>query len=113
MIRYVALFVLAALGLLYARWGEASPVKGTIILSQGRGGGRVVQEWSKTVQFKGGERACVVVMGDHNPILPITVEIFDEKGHPVAQDEPAKGVDEPKTPGNDIAAVFWYPPRDG
>jgi hypothetical protein len=68
---------------------------------------------SQLVEFRGGQRACVIVLGDHNPIAPLEIEIRDEKGKLVGRDEPAAGVSDPKAKGNDVGAVIWYPPRDG
>ncbi|HYT95066.1 MAG TPA: hypothetical protein VEL76_40490 [Gemmataceae bacterium] len=112
MIRCIALAVLVGGVVLCARLSEASPLQGTLIFDA-RNGGQVVGKWSRTVKFKGGQRACVVVMGDHRPIVPITLEIVDEAGKQVAFDAPGKGIDASDAPGNDIAAVIWYPPRDG
>jgi hypothetical protein len=65
------------------------------------------------VKFKAGRRASVIVKGDHRPIAPLTLEIFDEKGNLVARDDPGKGVGKTDAKGNDYAGVVWYPPRDG
>jgi len=53
-----------------------------------------------TLRFRGGERACVIVVGDHKPRSPTEVRVFDARGRLVA---------ESKSP-NDTAAVLWYPP---
>lgn len=53
--------------------------------------------------FKGGERACIIVEGDHRPVVDLFVEVFDEQGNLVAQDRH----------GGDLCAVIWYPPEDG
>jgi hypothetical protein len=53
--------------------------------------------------FKGGERACVIVMGDHNPIVDLVLEIRDAEEQVVAKYDR----------GGDIGAAIWYPPRDG
>lgn len=55
------------------------------------------------VLFKGGERACVIVVGDLNPPMNITVKVFDHNKKLVARDER----------GGDFAAVIWYPPENG
>ncbi len=57
--------------------------------------------------FKGGERASIVAVGDHEPIVPVGIRILDKNGDLVAQD---LGAGE-KTA--DFAGVVWYPPRDG
>src|SRR5688572_13485812 len=60
----------------------------------------------KTIRFRGGERACVLAIGDHDPVVDIQVSVFDEKGNLVAE-EKGNG-----TPVSDFVAVVWYPPRD-
>ena len=60
--------------------------------------GVIVREW-----FKGGERACVIVEGDHEPIVDLALEVTDSKGQVVAKYDR----------GGDLAAVIWYPPEDG
>jgi hypothetical protein len=65
------------------------------------------------LKFRAGQRACVILMGDHDPIVPMVIEIRDEAGKVVARDEPGKGVEKADEKGNDLCAVAWYPPRDG
>jgi hypothetical protein len=76
------------------------------------------------IAFKGGKRACVIVMGDHIPIVPVAIEVYDEQKKLVAVDDHANAAPAvyPKkdsasavaaAQGNDLAAVIWYPPRDG
>lgn len=57
--------------------------------------------------FKGGERASIVAVGDHLPVVPVGIQVRDKAGNIVAQD---LGTGE-KT--SDYAGVVWYPPRDG
>jgi len=52
-------------------------------------------------------------MDDHKPVVPVILEIRDEKGNLVGRDTPAAGVSDPEAKGNDVCAVIWYPPRDG
>jgi hypothetical protein len=113
------LLLVTALGLLCGRPGDAGPIEG--------GGSfewRIPAEGSVTftkedvrlgrlLKFKGGERACVLVMGDHKPIVPVVLEIRDDQGRLVGRDDPAQGVSAANALGNDLAAVIWYPPRDG
>jgi hypothetical protein len=54
-------------------------------------------------RFRGGERACVILEGDHDPVMDVYVEVYDEQNRRVAFDHA----------GGDICAVVWYPPRDG
>jgi hypothetical protein len=55
------------------------------------------------VTFKGGERACVIVVGDHKPVVPLALKVEDSTGKLIGED---KG-------GRDLCAVIWYPARDG
>jgi hypothetical protein len=55
--------------------------------------------------FRGGQRAAVTAIGDHDPVAPVSIIVYDAKNQVVAQ---AKGA--ASTP--DIAGVIWYPPRD-
>jgi hypothetical protein len=64
------------------------------------------------LKFRGGQRATVIVVGDHDPIVPVILEVYDDKGKLVARDEPARGSASAKAKGNDVCAVVWYPPRD-
>lgn len=57
-----------------------------------------------TKAYVAGQRACVVVIGDHNPIVDVEVKVYDEKNQLVAQD---RGQGKAK----DFVAVMWYPPR--
>jgi hypothetical protein len=50
-------------------------------------------------RFKGGERACVILKGDHDPVMDLAIIVRDENGRVVAEDEA----------GGDICAVVWYP----
>jgi hypothetical protein len=51
--------------------------------------------------FYGNQRACVMVEGDHNPVMNLKLVVRDAKGNVVAED---------RGPG-DFVAVSWYPPR--
>jgi hypothetical protein len=53
-------------------------------------------------KFRGGERACVIVRGDHDPVVNLGLFVYDDKGSLVGKDDG----------GGDIVAVIWYPPRD-
>jgi hypothetical protein len=82
------------------------PARGELVLD------RRASSLGDRARFKGGRRACVIVMGDHRPIVPIVVEVRDEQGKIVARDEPAKSAAKADALGNDVAAAIWYPPRD-
>ncbi len=117
--------LLITAGLLVAPALQAGPVRGpfstyivvearaTLILDKQTSLGGQRGRLGDYLKFRGGRRACVIVVGDHKPIVPLVLEIHDEKGNLVARDEPAKGVDDPKAVGNDVCAAIWYPPRDG
>ena len=64
--------------------------------------------WETTKSFRGGERACVLAIGDHQQEIPnLHVAIYDKNNQLVAED---KGEN---TLVGDYVAVIWYPPRDG
>ena len=65
------------------------------------------QAFTTTKTFRGGERACVLVIGDHKEAAPLEVTVFDAQGATVASDKTAN-----KLVG-DFVGVIWYPPRDG
>jgi hypothetical protein len=52
-----------------------------------------------TKTFRGGERACVIVFGDHNPPSPLDIFVYDAQNRLVAKDQAP----------SDIAAAIWYP----
>jgi hypothetical protein len=105
--------------LLWGRLGEAGPVPGNAVLKPRVDGNSeiTIDKGSRSVgehtKFKGGQRACVIVMGNHDPVMPVVLEIHDDQGNLVGRDTPAAGVGDPKAKGNDVCAVIWYPPRDG
>jgi hypothetical protein len=59
------------------------------------------------MQFRGGQRASVQVVGDHKSGGIVHVAVKDAKDNLIAED---KGRE---LPVGDLAAVIWYPPRDG
>lgn len=58
------------------------------------------------VEYRGGERACVIAIGDHKPPVPMAILVYDEKKAKVAEDYGSE-----ETP--DYVAAVWYPPRAG
>jgi hypothetical protein len=54
--------------------------------------------------FAAGQRACVVVIGDHKPVVDLEIKIYDAKKNLVAH---VRG----QEPARDFVAVMWYPPR--
>lgn len=63
--------------------------------------------WTDAKQFRGGERATVLVVGDHLGTTSLHLIVKDAKGTVIAED---KGKDQP---AGDMVAIIWYPPRDG
>jgi len=100
----LALFLLLAALLLWTNLVGAGPAKGPelnvrrFVLPAGHPGKRTIKE-----RFVGGERACVLLYGDHNPVEELWIRVYDDKNNLVAQDE-GKG---------DFSIVVWYPPSDG
>lgn len=58
------------------------------------------------VAYRGGERACVTAIGDHDPVQSLAIVVTDAQGKVVASDR-GQG------PAADFACAIWYPPRDG
>ncbi len=107
----IALVGLALLAV--APFGSGAPVDGPswsrkkVAGGSGAGeGGAASQpgtlDFTKT--FLAGQRACVIVIGDHDPVVDLEIQVFDAKGNLVAQDK-GQGT------ARDYAAVMWYPPR--
>jgi phosphotransferase system glucose/maltose/N-acetylglucosamine-specific IIC component len=82
----------------------AAPVQG-IITAKSRIPLLSYSGWSDSVAFKGGERAVVVVDGNHQTYMG--VYIFDEEGNCIAHDD----LGNQRRP--DDLEVEWVPPRTG
>ena len=102
---------LACIFLVLVPFSSGAPVDGTSWAHREVGAGTVsdgkvtepgVLELSKT--FVAGQRACVIVIGDHKPVVDVEVKVYDPRNNLVAQD---RGQD----PAPDFVAVMWYPPR--
>jgi hypothetical protein len=52
--------------------------------------------------FRGNERACVILIGDHDPRVPLAIYVYSAAGQLVTKDDP----------GFDYCAAVWYPPED-
>jgi hypothetical protein len=80
--------------------GGGSPLEGKLSLGEQRipKGKRLRFE----KQFRGGERACVIVKGDHDPVVDLSVSVYDQKGNLIAKDDA----------GGDFVSAIWYPLRD-
>jgi hypothetical protein len=87
---------------------SAGPVKGPIvqvtkaqeavISSSGEVVGDPIQY---EAEFEAGKRAMACVQGDHLPVVPVTIQVFDSQKKLVAEHRPKA----------DVAAVVWYPER--
>jgi len=96
----IALLAVVAVMLAIPGPGGGSPVQGKHSLGRQRVPERAKVQFKK--EFRGGERACVIVTGDHDPIVDLGLYVYDQKGTLIAKDEA----------GGDFVAVMWYPPRD-
>lgn len=56
--------------------------------------------------FAGGQRATVIAIGDHRPVVNLTITVYDARDNVVARDEGSG-------PAGDFVAAVWYPPREG
>jgi hypothetical protein len=95
------LLALAVALLIETRTGEAGPAAG------GNRGGHIKLDAGARVRlpaivFKGNERACVIFIGDHDPVVDLVVSVFDDKGKLVARDDP----------GSDFCVAIWFPAHD-
>lgn len=104
-----AAFVAAALTLSAAAGPVEGPKTSQIKIEAGRkgaGGELIPGRALFQVEYRGGERACVMAVGDHKPPVPMAIIVYDDKKNKVAEDY---GSEE----APDYVAAFWYPPRDG
>ncbi len=60
-------------------------------------------EFEKT--FRAGERACVMVIGDHDPVVDLSIIVTDKAGNVVAEDRGSGKA-------GDFVAAIWYPARE-
>jgi hypothetical protein len=93
--RHPVLLLGAALLLMIPDSGSGSPLGGKHALSaEIEAGSR--QRFQ--ADFRGGERACVIVKGKTD----LELHVYDAKGNLIAKDDA----------GGNFASVIWYPPRD-
>lgn len=97
--RMTILVLSITFSLLLAAAGSGSPLTGKRGKAERIDGESSINLKGK---FRGGERACVIVMGDHKPPVDLAVYVYDEKDRLVAEDKA----------GGEYVAVIWYPPRD-
>src|SRR5437764_1261501 len=101
-----AMLAVAAAVLLGVAPTAGSPVKGHYreppAVSQ-QGPDRAVlnplSSYTFTDTFRGNERACIVIEGDHKPVMDLKVTVRDELNNVVAQD----------LAGGDFVSAIWYP----
>src|SRR5208337_2023387 len=99
--------VLAILGLLFLNIGplQSSALRGHYreprLKNEKRGRLHAGAAYEFRDTFRANQRACVIVEGDHNPPMNLTIKVFDVAGNLVAADGS----------GGDFVAVMWYPPR--
>jgi hypothetical protein len=80
-----------------------------ILAAAGTGSELISVEWQvrigagssadTTKRFRGGERACVIVVGDHQPRSPTEVRVYDARKRLVSESKS----------NTDTVAVIWYP----
>jgi hypothetical protein len=100
---------LATLGL--APLSHGAPMDGTAWLMEKVeagtvSGGRVTEPGCKQFikTYAADQRACVVVIGDHNPVVDLEIKVYDSKNQLIAADRGQGSA-------RDFVAVMWYPPR--
>lgn len=96
----IVLFLAVGSALCFATLGSSSPLTGKRNLGVKRIEGTDFITFKE--KFRGGERACILVKGDHNPVVDLGVAVYDEKDRLVVKDEG----------GGEYVAAIWYPPRD-
>jgi len=77
---------------------HCSPVRGQYRAKERLEAGRNL-EYRET--FRANERACVIIEGDHNPVMNLKVRVLDPAGNTIASD----------LSGGDLLVVTWYPAR--
>jgi hypothetical protein len=86
-----------AMGLVLVAVGWAGPVEGNV------GKFQKLQAHEKLklapITFRGHQRACVILIGDHDPPAELAIFVYDSQGRLVAKDE-----------HRDFCAAIWYPP---
>jgi hypothetical protein len=99
--------MLAVLGLLFLNIGplHSSALRGHYreprLKNEKRGRLHAGSAYEFRDRFLANQRACVIVEGDHNPPMNLTIKVFDAAGNQVAAD----------SAGGDFVAAMWYPPQ--
>jgi len=60
-------------------------------------------------EFRGGQRACVIAAGDHKPVVPMSIAIYEKDSKRLVGGTEFVGAED----APDVVAAIWYPPRDG
>jgi hypothetical protein len=91
--------------LLFVAAAMAGQIDGPMSISReiGQAVGGEPTAYEMTVSFRGGERACVVAQGDHDPVVPLDIAVYDKQDRLIAKDESQY----------DFVSVCWVPPRTG
>jgi hypothetical protein len=91
--------------LLFVAAALAQTVDGPMSISReiGPAVGGEPTPYEMNVAFRGGVRACVVAQGDHDPVVPLDIAVYDKTDRLIAKDE-SQG---------DFVSVCWVPPRTG
>ncbi len=107
--------VLLPIGLVFLAlvpFSRGAPVEGTswayrVIKEGSESDGKVTEPGSLELSkvFVAGQKASVIVIGDHDPVVDVEIKVYDSKKNLVAHD---RG----KAPSQDFVAVMWYPPRE-
>jgi hypothetical protein len=93
--RQPALLLVVVLFLMIPDSGNGSPLKGKHAFAE------EIEPGSRQryqVEFRGGERACVIVRGK----AELELSVYDATGNLIAKDDA----------GGNFASVIWYPPRN-
>lgn len=59
------------------------------------------EEQRVEVECEGGRRTVAFVLGDHQPVVPVSIQVLDSQNRLVAEHRPNR----------DVGAVVWYPER--
>lgn len=108
MIRPLIALSVAVVGIAIVSAVSASPVTGSIVHNVKAPAAQKLDEdhvegeaLRFQVEYEAGQRAIAVVEGDHQPVVPVAIQVFDADRKLVGEHRP-KG---------DVAAVVWYPQR--
>lgn len=100
----------ALLALLIAGAALAGPVDGptSFKIQVPASKGNEIGEAEVTKDFRGGERACVLIVGDHRPVVDLELRVYEVRPDSTEQKLVARDGG-----GKDIIGAVWIPPRTG